>query len=276
MLSCAAAVLVLMVLLALFGDVVWHQNPLTVNLAAALNSPSLAHPFGTDSLGRDVFARFNDGARISLLTGFTVVLCATVIGTMVGVFAGMRGGLLDGILMRLMDALLAFPPLILAMLVTVGLGVGLVTSTLGITLAAVPYYARLVRAEVLQVRSSPLIEATVALGSTEGRVIYRHLLPGLTSILLVQGSALLGSSILTLAALGFIGLGAQVPSPEWGSMITDGLQYALTGQWWISLFPGLGVLVTATAAGVFADRLRDRLDPRFVPMDVREMVTAAR
>jgi peptide/nickel transport system permease protein len=264
----AVAVLAVMILLALFGGIVWRQSPLTVNVGNALQPPSWSHPFGTDSVGRDVLARFIEGARISLAVGAIVVVCSTAAGTAIGLLAGMRGGIVDGFLMRVMDALLAFPALILAMLVTVGLGVGLVTSALGITLAAIPYCARLVRVEVLRVRSSPLVEATVALGATERRVVLRHIFPDVTSVLLVQGSTLLGSAILTLAALGFIGLGAQVPTPEWGAMITDGLQYTLTGQWWISVFPGLGVLVTATAACVLADRLRDRLDPALVAAPV--------
>ncbi len=263
-LAAGLGVLGLMVAVAVFGALVWRQSPLAVHITAPLEAPSWAHPFGTDELGRDVLARFIVGARISLLVGVVVVTCATAAGTAVGVVAGMRGGLVDGIAMRSMDVLLAFPALVLAMLVTVGLGVGLVTATVGITLAAVPYCARVVRADVLIVRSSLLVVATVGLGATGRRVAVRHVVPAVTSTLLVQGSTLLGSAVLTLAALGFIGLGAQVPTPEWGAMITDGLQYTLTGQWWVSVFPGLGVLATATAAGVVADRLRDRLDPNFV------------
>jgi peptide/nickel transport system permease protein len=164
--------------------------------------------------------------------------------------------------MRIMDAILAFPPLILAMAVTVGLGAGLETAALGIMLTSLPYYARLLRSEVLRIRSLPFIEAAHALGARQTRIMARHIVPHVVSTLLIQAAAVFGYAILTLAALGFVGLGAQVPTPEWGTMITDGLQYFLTGQWWIGVFPGLGVLLAVTAASVIADRTRDILDPR--------------
>jgi len=155
-----------------------------------------------------------------------------------------------------------FPPLVLAMAVTIGLGAGLHNAALGIMLTSLPYYARLLRSEVLRIRSLPFIEAAQALGARRGRVMARHIVPHVVSTLLIQAAAVFGYAILTLAALGFVGLGARVPTPEWGAMITDGLQYFLTGQWWIGVFPGLGVLLAVTAASVIADRARDILDPR--------------
>ena len=163
--------------------------------------------------------------------------------------------------MRLMDVILAFPPLILAMGVTVGLGVGLTTATIGIVLPSIPWYARLVRSEVIRIKHRPFIESTIALGSTRPRIIIRHILPHTMTTVAIQTAAAFGYAILALAALGFVGLGAQVPTPEWGAMITDGQPYILTGQWWISFFPGLGVLLTVTAVSVAADSLRDILDP---------------
>jgi peptide/nickel transport system permease protein len=164
--------------------------------------------------------------------------------------------------MRIMDAILAFPPLILAMAVTIGLGVGVETAALGIMITSVPFYARLIRSDVLRIRQFLFVEAAAALGATRTRIIARHIAPHTASTLFVQASALFGYAILTLAALGFVGLGAQVPTPEWGTMITDGLSYALTGQWWIGFFPGVGVLAAVTAASIIADRARDILDPR--------------
>jgi peptide/nickel transport system permease protein len=164
--------------------------------------------------------------------------------------------------MRVMDAILAFPPLILAMAVTVGLGVGLATAALGIMLTSVPYYARLIRSDVIRVRSLLFVEAAAALGASPRRIVLRHILPHTSSTVFIQGSAVYGYAILSLAALGFVGLGAQAPTLEWGTMITDGLQYALTGQWWIGFFPGLGVLIAVAAASIIADRARDILDPR--------------
>jgi peptide/nickel transport system permease protein len=252
----------ILLLLALFGPLLWPKDPLAIDVGASLQAPSWSHPMGTDSIGRDVFARFLEGARISLVVGGVVVLIGAILGGFAGILAGVSGGAIDTVLMRVMDAILAFPPLILAMAVAVGLGASLQSAVIGITLTTVPYYARLLRSEVLRIRALPFIEAAHALGAKRSRIIFRHVVPHVVSTLLIQGAAVFGYAILTLAALGFVGLGAQVPTPEWGTMITDGLQYFLTGQWWIGVFPGLGVLLAVTAASVIADRARDILDPR--------------
>jgi peptide/nickel transport system permease protein len=261
-LALAGILLGTLVLLGLLGPLLWPRDPLELNLAASLQPPSVAHPMGTDSLGRDIFARFNEGARISLVVGIVVVVTGALVGGLIGLVAGFFGGWLDLVLMRLMDAILAFPPLILAMAVTVGLGVGLRTAALGIMITSVPYYARLLRSEVIRIRSLPFVEAATALGASKKRILALHVTPHTASTLFIQAAAVFGYAILTLAALGFVGLGAQIPTPEWGAMITDGLQYTLTGQWWIGFFPGLGVLVAVTATSIVADRARDILDPR--------------
>jgi peptide/nickel transport system permease protein len=261
-LATAVAALGLLVFLAIFGPLIWTKNATAVDVGSSLLPPSRAHPMGTDSIGRDVFARFNEGARISLAVGIAVVVVGAIIGGIAGVVAGASPGWVDATLMRVMDAILAFPALILAMAVTVGLGAGLETAALGIMLTTLPYFARLLRAEVLRIRSLPFIEAAHALGARRTRIMARHIVPHVVSTLLIQAAAVFGYAILTLAALGFVGLGAQVPTPEWGTMITDGLQYFLTGQWWIGVFPGLGVLLAVTAASIIADRARDILDPR--------------
>jgi peptide/nickel transport system permease protein len=258
----ALGAIVVLVLLATVGRFIWTKSPTALDVGASLQSPSRAHPMGTDGIGRDVFARFNEGAGISLAVGAVVVIVGGLFGGMIGIVAGATGGWVDSVLMRIMDAILAFPPLILAMAVTVGLGAGLETAAFGIMLTSLPYYARLLRSEVLRIRSLPFIEAAQALGAKRLRVMLRHIVPHVVSTLLIQAAAVFGYAILTLAALGFIGLGAKVPTPEWGVMITDGLQYFLTGQWWIGVFPGLGVLTAVTAASVIADRARDILDPR--------------
>ena len=261
-LAAAVFALGLLVFLALFGSLIWTKSATAVDVGSSLLPPSRAHPMGTDSIGRDVFARFNEGARISLAVGAVVVIVGALLGGVAGVVAGASPGWIDATLMRIMDAILAFPALILAMAVTVGLGVGLKTAALGIMLTSLPYYARLLRSEVLRIRSLPFLEAAHAIGARRMRIMGRHIVPHVVSTLLIQAAAVFGYAILTLAALGFVGLGAQVPTPEWGTMITDGLQYFLTGQWWIGVFPGLGVLLAVTAASVIADRARDILDPR--------------
>jgi peptide/nickel transport system permease protein len=261
-LAAATAALGLLVFLAVFGPLLWTKNATEVDVGASLLPPSRAHPMGTDSIGRDVFARFNEGARISLSVAIAVVVVGAILGGIAGIVAGASPGWVDATLMRIMDAILAFPALILAMAVTVGLGAGLKTAALGIMLTTLPFFGRLLRSEVLRIRSLPFIEAAHALGARRTRIMARHIVPHVVSTLLIQAAAVFGYAILTLAALGFVGLGAQVPTPEWGTMITDGLQYFLTGQWWIGVFPGLGVLLAVTAASVIADRARDILDPR--------------
>jgi peptide/nickel transport system permease protein len=256
------AVIVLLVLFAIFAPIVWKYGPDTQDLINSLKSPSTTHPMGTDQLGRDVFARFADGARISLLVASIVTVAGALIGGLIGLLAGTVGGVSDGVAMRAMDAILAFPPLILAMAVTVGLGIGLNTAAIGVALVSVPWYARLLRSEALRIRSLPFIEASYAIGMTRARVIRRHVIPHMLPVLFIQMAAAFGYAVLGLASLSFVGLGAQVPTPEWGAMITEGLSYSLTGQWWISIFPGVGLLITVTAASMLSDRMRDLLDPR--------------
>lgn len=255
-------VLVLLVLFAIFAPILWKYGPNTQDLINSLKSPSTTHPMGTDQLGRDVFARFADGARISLLVASIVTVAGGLIGGLIGLLAGTVGGVSDGVAMRAMDAILAFPPLILAMAVTVGLGIGLNTAAIGVALVSVPWYARLLRSEALRIRSLPFIEASYAIGMTRARVISRHVIPHMLPVLFIQMAAAFGYAVLGLASLSFVGLGAQVPTPEWGAMITEGLSYSLTGQWWISIFPGVGLLITVTAASMLSDRMRDLLDPR--------------
>src|ERR1700759_3167830 len=256
------AVIVALVLFAIFVPILWSDGPDKQDLLHSLESPSWAHPMGTDQLGRDVFARVADGARISLIVATLVTLAGALLGGVIGLLAGTIGGVSDGVVMRAMDAILAFPPLILAMAVTVGLGVGLNTAAIGVALVSVPWYARLLRSEALRIRSLPFIEASYAIGMTRSRVIARHVVPHMLPVLFIQMAAAFGYAVLGLASLSFVGLGAQVPTPEWGAMITEGLSYSLTGQWWISIFPGIGLLVTVTAASMLSDRMRDLLDPR--------------
>ena len=255
------AVFALLVLFAIFAPIIWGQSPDAQNLLNSLASPSSTHPMGTDELGRDVFSRVASGARISLLFALIVSLTGAVIGGIIGLVAGTMGGASDGVTMRFMDAILAFPPLILAMAVTVGLGVGVFTAGIGIALVSIPWYARVMRSEAIRIRSLPFIEAAYAMGATRSRIIRRHILPHLLPVLFIQMAAAFGYAVLALAGLSFVGLGAQVPTPEWGAMITEGLSYALTGQWWVSVFPGVFLLITVTAANVLSDRLRDVLDP---------------
>jgi len=260
--AAALAIIVLLVAAGALGPVLWRGDPLNVDVVNALLPPSLEHPMGTDDVGRDVLARFALGARTSLLVAALVTILGTLIGCAAGVVAGLASGWVDVVLSRTMDAILAFPPLIFAMAVAIGVGPGVLAAVIGVVLTAIPWYFRLLRGEVLRLRELAFIESARALGVSPYGLIIRHILPQTTSTVFVQAAAVFSFSILTLAALGFVGLGIQPPTPEWGAMITEGLQYALTGQWWLGVFPGLGVFLAAVASGMVADRMRDLFDPK--------------
>jgi peptide/nickel transport system permease protein len=197
-----------------------------------------------------------------MTVGAVVAIVGALLGAAIGLVSGTSSSFVDNVFMRTMDAVLAFPALLLAMAVTLGLGVGLRTAAIGIIIPTSPWYARLIRSDVLRIRSLPFVEATITLGATRRRTVVRHVMPHTIPTLAIQAGSVFSYAILTLAALGFVGLGAQIPTPEWGTMITDGLDSTLTGQWWVTFFPGMGLLMAATAANVLADRVRDILDPK--------------
>ena len=255
-------ILGVIVFLALFGRLLWPLDPLRVDILNSLLPPSFEHPMGTDDVGRDVFARFIQGAQVSIGVAIGVTIAGTLIGGTLGLLAGLVGGWFDAVISRVMDAILAFPPLILAMAVAIGLGAGIVSAAIGVILAAIPWYFRLLRSEVLRLRTLMYVESARALGASNFRLIRLHILPQTTSTIFIQASSVFSFSILTLAALGFVGLGIQPPTPEWGTMITEGLAFALTGQWWLGFFPGLGIFMLAVSANLIADRLRDIYDPK--------------
>jgi peptide/nickel transport system permease protein len=258
----AVGVLALLALLAITAPLWWSKDATTIDPVNMLVGPSAAHPMGTDDLGRDVFARVLGGARISLLVGLGVAVSGGLVGSALGIFAGLRSGVGSVLVQRVFDTLAAFPSLILAMAVTVGLGAGLVTSCIGAALSTVPVFGRTVRSDVLRVRSSGYVESARALGVPPLKIVWRHVLPHILPTILAQMAAVFSFGILTVAALGFVGLGAQIPTPEWGAMITDGSQYVVAGQWWIGVFPGLALLFATAATGVIADRVQTILDPR--------------
>lgn len=261
-LTAASGVLILMLLVSLVGPFIWSESPTRVSLGDALLAPSAAHPMGTDDVGRDMLARFLSGARLSLILGLAVTAAGAVLGGALGLLAGMAGRRTDGLMTWIVNTLLAFPPLMLAMAVAVALGADLMSGAAGLVIAAIPWFARVLRSEVIRIRSLPSVEAAIVIGASRTRTATRYIVPHLIPTLVIQAAASFGWAILTMAALGFVGLGAQPPTAEWGSMITGGLQYALSGQWWIGVFPGLGLVIVVTAATVLADRARDLLDPR--------------
>jgi peptide/nickel transport system permease protein len=228
---------------------------------ASLHPPSEAHLFGTDSLGRDVFSRVLLGARLSLeIIAMSVGLAVTV-GTAIGVAAGYAPAWADEVLMRLTDIFLSLPSLVLAMVIVVTLGAGISSTTIAIALTYWPRYARLVRGETLRYRSQPFIEAGLAMGASWTRLVVRHLLPNVAPTVLVQASLDSGGALLTAASLGFLGLGARAPTPEWGLMVAIGREF-MPAHWWLSAFPGLAIFVVVIGLNLVGDGLRPVLDAR--------------
>lgn len=236
-------------------------DPLLQDLGHRLQGPSAAHWFGTDQLGRDVWARVVWGSRISLRIGFVVVAVSLGAGGVVGMLAGMLGGFWDELLMRVTDIFLAFPALILAMAISAALGPSLGNVMIAVAAVSWPTYARLLRAQVLAVRTLDYVEASRALGAARFRQALLHVLPNTITPLLVQASFDIGSAILTAAGLGFIGFGAQPPTPEWGAMVSETRNFINEAPW-ASSAPAIAILFTVLAFNLLGDGLRDVLDPR--------------
>ena len=253
--------LALFVVVALLGPVVWRQNPLAINLTAVLRPPSASHPFGTDEYGRDVLARFLGGARLSLLLGVGAVAGGALIGLVLGAFGGLVGGLIDSVISRTLDGVLAFPALIMGLGFALAIGASGLSAALAVMIAGVPWYARVVRSEVLSLRSRDFIDAERALGAPRLLILRRHIITSVTGGLTVQASLGVAYAVLAIAGLGFLGLGVRPPTPEFGAMITEGRDYLLSGQWWIAIFPGVGLLVLVGLSLALGEALRDQLDP---------------
>jgi peptide/nickel transport system permease protein len=226
-----------------------------------LQPPSLAHPFGTDELARDIFSRVIYGTRISLTTALVAVALALVIGVPLGAVAGTAGRLSDEGVMRVTDIFLAFPPLLFALLIAAYLGPSLRNATIAIAISWWPWYTRLVRSQAVSLSERQYVKAAKASGVGLAGVIRRHIVPNAMAPIVVQASMDIGIVILTLAALSFLGLGAQPPTPEWGLMVSQSRSYFLTA-WWYTVFPGLAVFVTVLCFTLLGDGLREVLDPR--------------
>jgi len=252
-------ILVFWIVVAVFAPQLAPRDPYELGMAGRVG-PSWDYPLGTDRLGRDILSRIMYGARISLVMGVVAVAIGLVVGTLIGVVAGYFGGRLETVLMRAIDALLAFPGVLLALVIIAALGPSLPNVMIAVGISAIPEYARLARASTLSVKERPYIEAAHAFGASDARIMLRHLAPNIAGPLIVLSTLQVGSAILVGSGLSFLGMGAQPPTPEWGLMTANGRDY-LDRAWWMSTFPGLAILTTVIAFNLVGEGLREALDP---------------
>ncbi len=256
-----AIVIGIILLAAICAPLVATQDPLAQALGNQSQPPSAAHLFGTDKLGRDVFARVVYGARTSIAIGFVAVGVAITAGTMIGLIAGYGGGRIDSALMGAMDVMLAFPSIILAIGITTILGPSIVNLMIAVGIVYVPQYARLARSSVLAVKENEYIEAARAIGVTTPAILGRHILPNILAPLLVQATLGVATAELEAAGLSYLGLGARPPTPEWGAMLNDARDYFVSAPWAL-IFPGLSITTLVLGFNLLGDGLRDALDPK--------------
>lgn len=256
-----AVILIVFVLVAIFAPLITPYDPIETNFAIRLSSPSLHHPFGTDDLGRDVLSRLMSGSRISLRAGLLAVVIAAMSGTVIGIISGFYRGFVDAIIMRFIDVAMAMPGILLSMVVIFTLGPSLNNVMVAVGIASAPFYARVARGSVLSARENQYVDAARVLGARDSVIMFRHIMPNIIGPILVIATLGLGSSILSIAGLSFLGLGAQPPSPEWGAIVSDG-RARLNTAWWISTFGGIVIMFAVLAINLLGDALRDVLDPR--------------
>jgi len=257
-----AAFLLLVATISILAPVLAPQDPLEINLSQRLASPGTpGYPLGADQLGRDMLSRLIWGGRISLLIGFSAVMMAMGLGVIVGLLAGFFGGKMDTVVMRLIDILMAFPAILLAITIVASLGPGLRNSMIAVSIVGIPYYARIVRGNALSLREQEFIQAARVIGASNGRIVPRHVFPNTLAPLIVAATLDVGWFIMAAAGLSFLGLGAQPPTPEWGVMLSEGRQFIRNAPH-LSILPGTAIFLVVLALNFLGDGLRDALDPR--------------
>jgi peptide/nickel transport system permease protein len=256
------AIVAFLFLVAVGSPIFYPYDPSTdSNLEASRETPSLQHPFGNDRLGRDMLRRIMHGSRISLMMGLVVVLGASAAGVLFGMISGYFGGSTDSIIMRLMDVMLAFPAILLAIAIVAVRGPGLGNTMLAVAVVGIPGYARVMRSMVLSLREREFVLAARMVGAKDRQIMFRHIFPNSLSPLIVQATLGIGGAILFAAALGFLGLGAQPPTPEWGAMIGDAIPFLRTEPHMV-FFPGIAIMIVVLGFNLLGDGLRDALDPQ--------------
>lgn len=254
-------VIILLVAAALAAPLLTHYNPVALSPMTRMQPPNATHWFGTDTFGRDVFTRVLYGGRVSLQVGFVAVAIALAIGVTLGLLAGYYGGWIDNVIMRLVDVMLAFPGILLALAIIAVLGASLFNAMIAVGISASPTFARVVRGSVLQTKEFAYIESARQSGARAWRVLLVHILPNILGPIVVIATLGIANAIIAGAALSFLGLGATPPTAEWGLMLSEGRNY-LQQAWWISTFPGLAIMVTVLSMNLLGDGLRDAIDPR--------------
>ena len=255
------ALIVLFIVVSIVGPLLTTQSPTDIQILNKLKPPSAEHWFGTDNFGRDIFTRIIHGMALTLKVGFLSVAMGGSVGVVLGIVSGYYGGKIDTIIMRVMDVLLAFPGILLALAIVSVLGGSLTNVIIAVGLFSVPAFARIVRGSTLSVRKLEYIDAVKALGATDFRIIFKHILPNVMSPIIVQATLRIATAVLTASGLSFLGLGAQPPAPEWGAMLNDGRAYMSNAPHLI-LFPGMMIVLVVLAFNIFGDGLRDALDPK--------------
>ncbi|MFT9819539.1 nickel transporter permease [Lysinibacillus sp. NPDC056185] len=256
-----AGIVLFFIILAIFGSMIAPEGINEQNLSNRLLAPSSEHWFGTDDFGRDIFSRVILGASISLKVGFFSVILSVIVGSFLGIIAGYYGRWIDTIISRIFDILLAFPSILLAIAIVAVLGPSLQNALLAIAIINVPNFGRLIRSKVLSVKEEEYIVAAKAIGMRDSRILFSHILPNSMTPIIVQGTLAIATAIIEAAALGFLGLGAQAPAPEWGKMLADSRIYLLKAPWTM-IFPGLAIMFTVLGFNLMGDGLRDALDPK--------------
>ncbi|APT46512.1 ABC transporter permease [Bacillus safensis] len=256
-----SVIVFLFLILAIFAPLIAPYGINEQSLGERFSAPSAAHWFGTDDFGRDIFSRVVHGARISLWVGFFSVLGSVILGTLLGLIAGYGGRVLDAVISRLFDILLAFPSILLAIAIVSILGPSLQNALIAIAIINVPTFGRLVRSKVLSIKQEEYVLAAKAVGMSRRRIVLRHILPNSMVPVIVQATLAIGTAIIEVAALGFLGLGAQAPSPEWGKMLADARPYLVQAPWTL-FFPGIAIMLTVLGFNLMGDGLRDTLDPK--------------
>lgn len=248
------------IIMAIIAPFVAPYDPVVQDLTLRLKAPSAAHIFGTDNFGRDIFSRVIYGGRYSLLAGCLTVVIAGCIGTIYGAIAGYVGGAVDNVMMRLSEMILSFPSLILAMIINAVMGSNLFNTMFALVIVAWPSYARVMRSVVLSIRENEYVTASEALGAARIRILLKEIIPNSITSVLIMATTDIGNQILMFSTLSFLGLGSAPPTPEWGMMVSDGVQYF--NKFWVAGFPGLAIFTMAVGANFIGDGLRDLLDPK--------------